>query len=490
MEMTLRRTSPDNAPSFRIWGGDGQRDDDIDTWPSPEDPRPVAQRIVTMADVKGQPLRYWNGLWFFWNGTYYQQITTESIRDNLYQILGDAAYIGAKGDPLRWKPNQSKLNGVIDAARGLVKVPEDAEAPCWSDGHDEQVIPCKNGLLRLRDRTLLPHTADYFNLMAMPFDFDESAPPPTRWLQFLKEVFPDDHESVAALQEWFGYVVSGRRDLEKMLMVIGRRRSGKGTITHVLEQLVGRNNFTGISGDHFRNDFGYQPLLGKTLATFTDARVTFGKKLVEAILRITGGDTVSVNRKNKEQVAVKLSTRLMFMSNEIPVLPDDSGAIESRLVPLYMPVSFDGKGDNPKPDPTLKDTLTGELPGIFRWALDGLDRLQERGAFVTPKSAAKYMETLEESGSPVKQFLTERCEFGNDKHGEDFYVNKDLLYNEWKLWCHNNGHEAGTKVMLSRKLIAAMPDVAPKVEFNHAGKRGPRGKQTPTYVGLRLQGGQ
>ncbi|MEZ0051940.1 P4 family phage/plasmid primase-like protein [Mycobacterium sp. MAA66] len=470
---------------FRPAGGAGQGAECADLWPAPDNPRHVAQRVVDMAASKAQPLRYWNGLWLYWTGVYFHQISVEGIRDNLYEMLCDAQYLGSESRVLRWKPNTPKLNGVIDAARGLVKVQEGVDPPCWLDGREDPVIACRNGLLRTADRVLLSHTTDYFNVMALPFDYNDSSSRPNRWLRFLDEVFPGDRESIDTLQEWFGYIISGRRDLEKMLMVIGRPRSGKGTITHVLERLIGPDNCAGLSGDHFRNDFAYQPLLGKSLATFTDARLSFGKQLVEAILRITGGDTVSVNRKNKEQVSLKLPTRLMFMSNEIPVLPDDSGAVQSRLVPLYMGVSFDGKGSNPKPDPRLKQELIDELPSILIWALDGLDRLRERGTFITPKSAANCMDVLGEGGSPIKQFLLERCEFGNH---HDYYVTKDELYSAHRCWSYDNGYELITKATLTRKLMTAVPDVAPKVTFNPHSKRGSRGQQRPAYSGIRLRG--
>lgn len=116
-------------------GGSGERE----LWPAPDNPRPVARRIADMAKAKGQPLCYWNEMWFFWNGTHYQQITVETIRDNLYEILGDAKYIGAQDTELNWKPTPGKLNGVIDAARGLVKLPGGVRAAMWLDGRDELV---------------------------------------------------------------------------------------------------------------------------------------------------------------------------------------------------------------------------------------------------------------------------------------------------------------------------------------------------------------
>jgi len=79
------------------------------------------------------------------------------------------------------------------------------------------------------------------------FDYDPDAPAPRRWLAFLKELWPDDTDSIAAMQD----VLSGRTDLHKIFLLIGPTRSGKGTIARVLAALVGRGNAAGptLGGD-------------------------------------------------------------------------------------------------------------------------------------------------------------------------------------------------------------------------------------------------
>jgi putative DNA primase/helicase len=81
--------------------------------------------------------------------------------------------------------------------------------------------------------------------VSVPFPYDPEAPSPKRWLAFLKELWADDQDSIATLQEFFGYVLSGRTDLHKILLLIGPARSGKGTIARILSALMGNGNVTG-----------------------------------------------------------------------------------------------------------------------------------------------------------------------------------------------------------------------------------------------------
>jgi len=122
-------------------------------------------------------------------------------------------------------------------------------------------VACANGLLHVPTRELLAHTPVYFNQTAVPFAYVEDAPEPTRWLAFLKELW-DDETQIAALQEWFGYVISGRTDMHKIMLLVGPTRAGKGVIARALGKLVGPENVAGPTLTGLSGEFGLQPLLG------------------------------------------------------------------------------------------------------------------------------------------------------------------------------------------------------------------------------------
>src|SRR5215813_5574967 len=120
-------------------------------------------------------------------------------------------------------------------------------------------------------------------------------------------------------------------------------------------------------------EFGLAPLLGKSLAVISDARFGGGKNasvVVERLLSISGEDTLTVNRKYREQWSGRLPVRLHVISNELPRLGDASSAIVGRLVLLLTTRSWLGKEDY-----ELETKLRAELTGILNWSLDGLRRL-------------------------------------------------------------------------------------------------------------------
>ncbi|PJD99791.1 phage/plasmid primase, P4 family [Mycobacterium sp.] len=442
-------------------------------WPSPSAPLRVADEIVRRADVQRRPVAYWGEEWLWWEGPQWRFIRPTEFRQFLYQQLAHAIYT-KNGERIPWNPDKTKIDKVVDALKAVVALPHGTTVQSWLDGTVEPVIACANGLVRLRDRTVMAHTPCYFNTFALPFDYEPHAAKPERWERFLADVFDDDADAIEAIQEWFGYVLSGRTDLQKMLMLIGPTRSGKGTIDKILAALVGVNNHIGLSGRDLQGEFGLSTLLDKTLAVFSDERMSMnGKRFVETLLRITGEDVVTVAEKYKPAWTGQLGTRFMFMSNEPPTLPDSSGAIVGRLILIYMPRSFLGREDT-----GLVAELMKELPGIFNWSLDGLERLDRHGAFTRVASSNSLLELLHEGASPITQFVAEQCVL---RSGQT--VAKDDLYRVWKEWCQQTGHDAGTKENLTKKLVAAFGrDV-----IDPSGRRGGRGDQVRVYSGIALR---
>lgn len=427
-------------------------------WPSPDAPRDVAVRVVAEAKREGRPWCYWNGMWFVWGGKHYETATPDSLRDWLYGLLGDAQYQGANG-ALRWKPNPRKLNEVIDAARGLVRLPEGVGASGWIDGRKEQVIPCANGLLRVTDRMLLEHTPEHFSIMSLPYSYDATAVCP-RWMQFLGEVFGEDVESVALLQQWFGYVLSGRSDLQKMVMWLGPMRGGKGTVARLLKRLVGERAYAGVNVADLRNGFALQPLIDKSLVVFPDERqvgAPDGKKLVQFVLQATGEDDVTVSRKYKDAWSGRLPMRLMYFGKELPVLPDSSGAVQNRILTIETVASFAGREDR-----GLDGDLAAELPGILNWALDGLETLQECGEFVQPESGRAAAQDVDDFSNHVRRYLMSgRCRFADDARTEC-----TQLWHDFEAWCLRNGIESNANaVWFGRQLRPAVRNLAPGIKF-------------------------
>ena len=432
-------------------------------WPSPNDPMSVARRYMKEYTQGGLPLlRRWRGTWMRWETTHWAEADDATVKSELYKALEHATWLGLDkdGEPAEfdWQPNRNKIANVIEALGAITHLPDKLNTPAWLDrtgprtGHCDTsgTVATTNGLLDVTTRKLAPHTPAYFNVVSVPFDYEPGATAPL-WEEFLGTLWPDDPNSVATLQEFAGYLLSGETNLHKIMLVIGPTRAGKGTIGRIFTMLLGADNVAGPTLASLATNFGLAPLIGKPLATISDARLSGNSTtVVERLLSISGEDSLTIDRKYREPWTGQLPTRIMIMSNELPGFGDASGAIAHRFIVLVLTQSWLGKEDK-----ELTRKLTAELPGILNWSLDGLARLEANERFTEPKSSADAAIALLDQASPTSAFVRDCCEVG-----PACQVAVDDLYEAWKAWCEANGRDkAGTKQGLGKNLNAAVPGV-------------------------------
>ncbi|WP_372407736.1 phage/plasmid primase, P4 family [Streptomyces luteireticuli] len=450
--------------------------------PAPSNPLAVARRLLPDWQTEAGHLvcRRWRGSWMRWTGTCWRELDEVQVRAAMYTRLENVIYwaVNKKGEPepREWAPTKQKISNLLDALTAITLLPTDTDAPSWADGtaaDDGPVVACANGLLRIRDRALRPHSPAFFNLVSVPYPYDPDATAPT-WDRFLRQVWPDDPDAIEAVQEWFGYVLSGRTDQQKILLMVGPSRSGKGTIARVLKELVGKENLAGPTLAGMGTNFGLSTLIGKPLAVISDARLSGNdnSQVVERLLTISGEDTIDIDRKYREVWTGKLPTRLMILSNELPYFGDSSGVIARRFVVLTMTVSWLGKED-----PTLFGRLVAEMPGILNWALDGLARLEAKGRITEPECSREAVTTMQDTASPTSAFIRERC-----TTGPVCSVPVDTLWAVWREWAEDNGVRAvGTKQMFGRNLLSVIP------QLHRTRPRDAYGQQVAIYNGITLK---
>ncbi|AMV37383.1 phage/plasmid primase, P4 family [Planctomyces sp. SH-PL62] len=457
----------------------------------------------------GMGLRFWDDGFHRWDGSSYRLVPTTELRALLAQDLAEEFGRLNRRDRERTEeeakdsgkgrrggrspgptPVTTRLVGdVVQALAGLTLVPMAScpTRPAWVETLSEPLAGAADGggatpgegasarwwcdlsgwpateLVAMRNALVHPPSfvtgaacmsrpnPRYFNAFALDYDFDPEAQPPRAWLAFLQDVWPDDPESVSVLQEWFGYLLTSETRLQKVLMMIGPKRSGRGTIARVLKALAGPSNVVNPTLSTLARPFGLSILIDKPVAIFPDARLSSrpdNAAIVEALLSISGEDDQAIDRKHQSAWTGKLPTRFVLISNELPRLKDSSRALSSRLILLRFTRSFYGKEDL-----GLLTRLQEELPGILIWALEGWRRLQLRGRFHQPASGRSLLESMDELASPVAVFLEDCCvvEPGASVPSSD-------LYDAWRSWCRRHGRDAvGDEQALGRDLHAAIP---------------------------------
>lgn len=405
--------------------------------PTFNDPMGVARRLgLRWRGEAGQPtLRHWHGSFWEHTGRHWEEMAIGDLKADLYEALENAVFIVVNDDDttsqIPWSPNRKKIGDLVEALAATQNVHTRTEMPSWLDNRaSAKLVACRNTLVDPVTRETMAHTPAYFNGYSLNFDYDPEAVCP-RWDGFLESIWPGDQGSKDLLQEWFGCVIVGDFTHEKLMMIIGVTRSGKGTVGETLTNLLGKNNVSGPSLGDFTTQFGLQSTVGKPLAFIGDARNSRSvdiNRVTEKMLSITSGDPVQVDRKNKESWNGKLNTHIMMAANQLLNFKDNSDAIMGRMLLLETNVSFLGREDK-----TLKRDLASEkeLAGIFNWALEGYQRLSRNGQFTEPEASAELREEMAEKTNPMGPFIQEEIQQGGEVQSRAVYL-KWLEYTNQK----------------------------------------------------------
>ena len=406
-------------------------------------------------------LRRWRGDFRRFEGCSYRHVSDEVLDAAIYGHLdGLQTLTPGKGSD-RPKAKKLKVNsGIVREVRLAIPsrgalLGDDIEAPAWLDGRTDveprDLLVCRNGLLHLPTGGVHPPTPEFLALNALGVAHCPNAPEPTAWLEFLGQLWPNDPEAISTLQQWAGYLLTPDTRQQKILLLVGPKRSGKGTIARVLTRMLGKQNVASPTLGSLAKNFGLAPLLDKLLATVSDARLsgrTDQAAVVERLLAISGEDHLTVDRKHVKAITVRLPARFMLLTNELPRFTDTSGALASRFIILQLTESFYGREDH-----GLTDRLLEELPGILNWSIEGWRALRCSGRFLQPESGAEMISELEDLSSPVGSFVRDRCVVGPEHRCEI-----DKLFGGWTQWCREQGRDhPGTKNTFARDLRAAIP---------------------------------
>ena len=422
------------------------------------------------ASVGEIPLLWsYRGAFYRYTGTHYREYADEALERDLYMFLNAALVMGRDGTPKPFNPTKNKVLEIVHALRRGCLISREWDTPCWLGGEYRpaaNLVACRNGILNLETRDLLPHDPLFFTTNCLPLGYDKATPKPKRWLRFLEEIWPEDKEGYydkeaeETLQEIAGYLLTSDTRQQKIFLIIGPPRSGKGTIVHVLVALLGDENCVFPTLSSLSGEFGRWPLIDKKLAAITDARISSRAdthRIAELLLSISGGDRQTINRKNQAFWTGRLDVRFLMTTNVLPAIRDASGTIATRYVLLKLTESFLGREDL-----NLKTALAPEMAGILNWALDGLDRLRKRGSFRIPVSSKESIRELEDAAEPVGAFLREWC-----KDGPSQRVNVKNFYRSYRAWAE----EAGQQILAKNSFGRALRGQLPKLKTSGAGAK-------------------
>lgn len=422
-------------------------------------------------------LVYYLGGWYKWDGFWQmleqQQLTNELYRTCKSYIMAETAKRPPNKDgeqPAAPPFGKRALADVEMALRSLLTVTQIG----WTDGRDGEWLAFRDSLLDLRawlgGRVVcVDQTPEYFSPHALDYPLSETEDEPATLLAMLRQQFNEDE--IAAIQEFFGYAMTTDTRLQRILIMIGPPRSGKGTVERTGRSTIGDRNVASKNLESFLSPHALEDLPEKTLLAISDSRPDprLGKRAVERLLGISGGDPQNINPKGRTHYSVTLPCKIMLASNIIPAFDDPTGALLSRFLFVQTKQSFAGKED-----PDLLSKILAERNEVTWWFLRGLQRLLRNGRYTEPENDLKRR--FKYQNSPVSSFVAECCTLDRDAH-----TAKEAIWGAFEDWCESHNVIESDPNRFFRQLYDEFSDVKAR-RINEEGRTG----RVHVVAGLKL----
>lgn len=377
-------------------------------------------------ESRESPTAYGHGQWRRYGEGFWVSVHEEIINREIDVVLEAAK-------PERIRPTANMRRSVEQFARAKTFVPDEI----WDANED--ILVCQNGTLQISRSTLREHRPGDYALGAVPYEFDPDAQAPV-FHEFLATTVPD---AASYLQEFAGYCLTVDTSHELAVWLYGPPGAGKSTLIEGLRATLGpRAGLLGLA-DIQLSRFALADLPGKTLVVATEQPSDYIKS-TDVLNAIISGEVIKVEEKFKPAYTVISGAKILWAMNTLPTIKDANSGLFRRV----KVVPFPGLGV--QPDPEVKVKIKGEGPGILVWALEGLNRLRERGKFEIPEVVRKATEEFQLTNDVPKLFVDEACITSDHKSCEE---QAKTLYHWYETWCRDNGHKPMSSTKVSTEWV-------------------------------------
>lgn len=281
------------------------------------------------------------------------------------------------------------------------------------------LIATPNGMLDPIRGTFGPHRPDAYARRKIGAPYLAGADCPD-FKAFVGSLFRDKPASdraglIGLVQEWFGAALATpllSREERKALLLVGPSRTGKTELSRVARLLVGDPVAT-PSVAEISERFGLGTLY-ESAAWIRDDAINEGDMLdPQRFKTIVTGEPIDIERKHRDPVrGVELAIPILLTTNALPRTKDRSDAIFNRSLILEMTHEVTEEGAQaarrafnvPRGQTLSQHLFHREAAGILNWALEGLGRLLERGAYNPPESVRLAVQRFKDDNNPVAEF--------------------------------------------------------------------------------------
>lgn len=313
---------------------------------------------------------------------------------------------------------------------------------------------CRNGYVEFRPEGIKFHSKHNKNFRSrfyLDFDYDPAATAPN-FEAFLGSYFAQDEErdlKIQAIMEAFGFIVTRTSTFDNrgfMLWFTGEKGTGKTTLVETCRQMFVPPEFTSyVAPQNFTDQNELNLIRGMALNTADDVPAKKVFTDINTVKAQISGMPITIKSLFYNKFQVRLTgTGYICTANRMPIVYDESGALQSRFVEIRVP-KFAGEQRLPA---EILETCLAERAGamnlLHRYYYARVARPIVDQRIILSKSSKEYQEMSIEAADAIGVFCDNWLVFcPHDARGE---ATAEQLYAAWGI----EKGEAGVQMNITK----------------------------------------
>ena len=378
----------------------------------------------------------------------YQRPERAMLDKGVWKQVDDETIMGYISKALGKFATGGKLSSILKLIQAHPEIHSDAPVKRFNT---LPVVSFLNGTLHIDietgEATLKPHSIYDYVTVQIPIYYNPKARC-DNWLKFIDEITNGRKDDQAVLQEFSGYPLVPHCNFQKALMLKGGGSNGKSVFFNIISAILGgigsdgRGYISSTDPSKWAKDFRLMPLRHSWLNISYDMENDM--RGAEGIFKkVVAGEVLEDSYKHKDPIAFSPRAKLMMACNYFPTVNDTSDGFMRRWLIVELPMHFVDSDKvrpctNDRPiDPFLEDKLMKELPGIFNWMLEGLQRLLRKKKFTHTANQDRLINEFRAANNPLYSFVEEKSEAfrGSD---EGHIVPRYTIFAMFSEWADKN----------------------------------------------------
>lgn len=294
----------------------------------------------------------------------------------------------------------------------------------------------QNGMYDPINKKMIPHDDKYCCINQVPHEYHPEMLPKAgeaieEYLNFICDGKQDTREM---LLQFMGYSMTRDTRQQKFLILTGEGGSGKSTLIKCFEMLAGQRNISNVSLTDLQQRFSSIELMGMLVNSCADLEIG-ALTDTSMIKKLVGEDSIKGERKGKDLVFFKNYAKLIFSTNELPVIKSEkTNAFYRRLLVFPMNKVPEHK------DPDLFQKLEAEKDYLLMLAVQALERMYQQKNITVAAASEHEIERLRADSDTVEGFILEECEKVDGCRWE-----RTELYKSYSAFCEKNERQSHTR---------------------------------------------